>query len=229
MEENIENVITLDEILKSLKKHWKLIFICTMVMTISVTAFTLFLVKAKYETSTKVFIGKEQGSVEDYNSSDVQMYQQLLKTYSQVVKTRDVARGAIESGNLDLEVKDIVERLSVVTLPDTQIMEIKYVSTDPREAIEVINEIKNQFIKVAVELVPNGNIQVLEEADFPNNPVSPNVKMNIAIGFLLGLMIGVGLTFLLEFMDNSFKTKEQLEVELEIPVLGVIPIIETIN
>ena len=47
--------------------------------------------------------------------------------------------------------------------------------------------------------------------------------MNIAIAFLLGLMIGVGLAFLLEFLDNTFKNKDQLERELEIPVIGTIP------
>ncbi len=226
MEENFEEVISIAEIIQSLKKRWKLILICTMVMTICVTAFTLFLVKPKYETSTKLFIGKEQGSQEAYNNSDVQMYQQLLKTYSEVIRTRDVAKSAIEEADLDIEVKDVLANLSVVTLADTQILQIKYESTNPEEAMKVINGVKEEFMKVAVELVPNGNIQILEEATFPNKPVSPNKKMNIAIGSILGLMIGIGLCFLLEFLDNSFKTKEQMERELGIPVLGVIPKID---
>lgn len=226
MEENFEEVISIAEIIQSLKKRWKLILICTMVMTICVTAFTLFLVKPKYETSTKLFIGKEQGSQEAYNNSDVQMYQQLLKTYSEVIRTRDVAKSAIEEADLDIEVKDVLANLSVVTLADTQILQIKYESTNPEEAMKVINGVKEEFMKVAVELVPNGNIQILEEATFPNKPVSPNKKMNIAIESILGLMIGIGLCFLLEFLDNSFKTKEQMERELGIPVLGVIPKID---
>ena len=53
--------------------------------------------------------------------------------------------------------------------------------------------------------------------------VSPNKKMNIAIAFLLGLMVSLGLVFLLEYLDNTYKNKEQLEKELDIPVIGVIP------
>ena len=49
--------------------------------------------------------------------------------------------------------------------------------------------------------------------------------MNIAIAFLLGLMVSVGLVFLLEYLDNTFKTKENLERELDIPVLGIIPLV----
>lgn len=229
MEENLvmdEEVISIGEIFNSLKKRWKLIFICAMIVTISMAVFTLFFIKPKYETSTKLFVGKEQGAEQGYNSSDVQMYQQLLKTYSEVIKTRDIAKAAIDNGNLKLKTEEVLSNLSVVTLADTQILQIKYESTNPEESMKVIKEIKEEFMKTAVELVPNGNIQVLEEAVFPEKPVSPNKKMNIAIGLILGLMVGVGLAVLLEFLDNSFRSKEQLEKELDIPVIGTIPVIE---
>ena len=47
--------------------------------------------------------------------------------------------------------------------------------------------------------------------------------MNIAIAFILGMMVGFGIVFLLEYLDNTYKNKEQLEKDLDIPVLGVIP------
>ena len=77
-------------------------------------------------------------------------------------------------------------------------------------------------------MVPNGNVKVLEEVQLPENPVSPNKTMNIAIAFLLGLMVSVGLVFLLEYLDNTYKNKEQLEKGLDIPVLGTIPDLETV-
>ena len=68
----------------------------------------------------------------------------------------------------------------------------------------------------------------MKKLELPENPVSPNKKMNIAIAFLLGLMVSVGLVFLLEYLDNTYKNKDQLEKELGIPVLGAIPDIESI-
>ena len=92
----------------------------------------------------------------------------------------------------------------------------------------MLKAISNEFIKISKELVPNGNVRVIEAVELPKNPVSPNKVMNIAIAFLLGLMVSVGLVFLLEYLDNTYKTKEQLENELELPVLGTIPAIDEI-
>ena len=77
-------------------------------------------------------------------------------------------------------------------------------------------------------LFRSGNVRVIEEVELPQNPVSPNKKMNIAIAFLVGLMVSVGLVFLLEYLDNTYKNKEQLEKDLGIPVLGAIPDVENL-
>ena len=74
--------------------------------------------------------------------------------------------------------------------------------------------------------MPNGNVRVIEAVQLPENPVAPNKTMNVAIAFLLGLMVSVGLVFLIEYLDNTFKNKENLERELDIPVLGVIPLVD---
>ena len=80
----------------------------------------------------------------------------------------------------------------------------------------------NEFIVLAEELVPNGNVRIIERVQFPKNPVAPNKMMNIAIGFLLGLMTSIGLVFLIEYLDNTFKNKDELERQLDIPVIGII-------
>ncbi|CDG00880.1 Putative Lipopolysaccharide biosynthesis protein [Clostridium chauvoei JF4335] len=151
------------------------------------------------------------------------MYQKLLKTYSEVIKTKDLINTALSNISVNETTKNVLANLTVVPVADTQILEIKYKNNSPEIAFKVINSIKNEFIKQSSELVPNGNVKTLENSSLPEKPVSPNKKMNIAIAFLLGAMVGVGIVFLLEFLDNSFKTKKQLEEDLEIPVIGVIP------
>ncbi|AOR24756.1 YveK family protein [Clostridium taeniosporum] len=220
-----EEVIRIEDIVDVLKKRWKMILSITIIATVFSAIMSFFVISPKYEASTKLFIGKESNEtqVQNYNSSDVQMYQKLLKTYAEVIQTNDLVEKAIQSEDLSLKSEKILNDLKVTPRADTQILEISYVNTDKNISKEVVSSITNQFMKSSTDLIPNGNVKVIEEVRTPEKPVSPNKKLNIAIAFLLGLMISVGLSFLIEFMDNTFKTKEQVESILDLPVIGVIP------
>ena len=221
-----EQVISLSEILDALKRKWLLIAVITVLCTGIAAGVSIFVIEPVYETSTKLFIGKEENSVEGYNNNDIMMYQRLLKTYSETIKTKDLVSRAVNRTAYDLTSAEILEKLSVTTVADTQILQLSYKSKNPNEAKAVLEEIAAEFITTSKELVPNGNVTVIQTIYAPEDPVSPNVKMNIAIGFLLGLMVSVGIVFLLEYMDNTYKNKEQLENDLDIPVLGMIPYLD---
>ncbi|MDU1312954.1 MAG: Wzz/FepE/Etk N-terminal domain-containing protein [Clostridium septicum] len=221
-----EQTIRVQDLFDALKKRWRLIVIITLVSVILASILSFFIIKPQYEASTKIFIGKEDTESQGYNQNDVLMYQKLMKTYSEAIKTKDLISKALDKGNIKLDESNILKNLTVVPVSDTQILQIKFRSKNREEAKNVIKVVTEQFIATSKELVPNGNIKIIEQVSLPEKPVSPNKKMNIAIAFLLGIMIGTGLCLLFEFMDNTFKTKEQLERELDIPVIGVIPKVE---
>lgn len=218
-----EQVISISEIIDAVKKRWKIIALCTLIATLVSGIFTFFIIAPTYEASTKVFIGKEESSVENYNYNDITMYQKLLKTYSELIKTKDLINRSITNSEYELEVEDVLNNVCITTVADTQMIQIAYKSTSPNIAKNMLENITNEFITTAQELVPNGNVRVLETVELPEEPVAPNKKMNIAIAFILGMMVGLGIVFLLEYLDNTYKNKEQLEKDLDIPVLGVIP------
>lgn len=221
-----EQSISIGEIVNSLKKRWKMILIITLCATVLSGVISFFVITPQYEAGTKVFIGKEEGSVEGYSQSDVIMYQRLMKTYSEAIKTKSLVGKALEKVNTEQTVEQALGALTVSNVPDTQILEIKFKGSDPVEARNIVAAVTEEFIVKAKQMVSNGNVKVVEQVITPENPVSPNKVMNIMIAFLLGIMVSVGLCFLLEFMDNTFKNSEALEQSLDIPVLGVIPFVE---
>lgn len=223
MNEMEEQVISISEIFEALRKRWVLIVSITLIATIISGVLSFFVISPVYETSTKVFIGKEESNTEGYNSNDIAMYQKLLKTYAEAVKTNEVVKNAIAKSKADISVGAVKGALTVSPISDTQILQIKYQNGNPELAETILSNITDEFIILAKELVPNGNVRVLEEVELPKNPISPNKVMNIAIAFLLGMMVSVGLVFLLEYLDNTYKNKEMLEKELDIPVIGIIP------
>lgn len=222
-----EEVITIQEILETLKKHCKLIFSITLIVTILSAIISFFIIPPKYETSIKLFIGKE-GSVskdidKNYSDNDVEMYQKLLKTYGEVIKTKDLVENAVNLENVGIKSKDVLKNLEVTPTLDTQILEIKYTNQDKVLATNILDLITKEFIKEAEQLIPNGNIKIIESVKAPEKPVSPNKELNIAIAFLLGLVVSVGLSFFLEYIDNTFDNRERLEEVLKLPVLGIVP------
>ena len=218
-----EQVISISEIIDAVKKWWKIIALTTVLATVVSGIFSFCVISPTYEASTKIFIGKEGDESEWYNSSDVSMYQNLIKTYSELIKTKDLVNKAIDNSQYDLSVNSVLNGITVNTLTGTQILQISYQSKSPSVAKNILESITNEFITKAEELVPNGNVKILESVEIPKNPVAPNKTMNIAIAFILGMMVGFGIVFLLEYLDNTYKNKEQLEKDLDIPVLGVIP------
>jgi len=67
------------------------------------------------------------------------------------------------------------------------------------------------------------NIRVVEEAIVPLYPVKPNKKMNLMLSAILGLMCGIGISFLWEYLDRTLYTEEDIQKYLNLPVLSVIP------
>lgn len=222
-----ENTISLQEIAYSLKKRWKLIALITLSATLVAAILSFFVIKPQYEATTKLFIGKQETQESNaYNNNDVMMYQKLMKTYAEIVKTSDLVTKATNNAGLSYnskEIQGLLENLTVTPSADTQILDLKFKGGNPKEVLQVTEAITNEFIKESKELIPNGNVQIIQVPQLPEHPVSPNKKLNILIAFVLGLMVGVGVVLLLEYLDNTFKSRDELEKALDLPIIGTIP------
>lgn len=71
------------------------------------------------------------------------------------------------------------------------------------------------------------NVRILDRARLPAEPFSPRLHVNLAIAFAIGLILGLGLVFLLHFMDNTVKTQEDIEHLVGLPYLGLLPSISS--
>lgn len=69
-------------------------------------------------------------------------------------------------------------------------------------------------------------IRIIDKAELPKFPILPNKKLNLAIGLILGLIVGVGLAFLLEYKDIIVTSPEEVEHLVKWPLLGIIPNID---
>jgi capsular polysaccharide biosynthesis protein len=229
----VEEEITLDlkEIFGILRKRLKLLIIITLISTLVSAIISIWVIRPTFEAKTSIVIGKNSSeSNEGYTNSDVVMYQKLIKTYAAIAKANDVALVAVEKLNPDMSKEELEEAsikfqncTKVTPQADTQVLEIKIESKDPLNAKEKVDALTEAFMIASKKIYPNGNVEIMDSAKVPKLPVKPNKKLNIAIAFFLGLMVSVGIVFLLEYMDNTFKSQNDVEKYLEIPVIGLIP------
>lgn len=155
-----------------------------------------------------------------------QMSQKLVATYSQIVKSERIADAVIEKLDLDLTAAQLNSKVSVSQLGDTEILKITVKDEDPELAALIANTESEVFQKEINDMMEVENVSTIDVAKVPVSPVSPNKLMNIAIATVLGMMVSVGLVFVLEFLDRTYKTPTDIERHLGLPILGAIPDIE---
>lgn len=219
-----EREIKITDILKILKKRMNLIISFMVISTVFSIFINYRLITPQYVAECKLFIGKETSEEGKYNAGDITLYQKLLNTYCELFKTTDLINSALKDKHYKISAQQVLGGLTVTPKADTQFITVTFKSTNAELCKKVLDSVTEEFTKEASELIPNGNVQIIEKAKVPKHPVSPNKQKNIAMGFLAGLLIGVILSFLLEYINNSFTRPEEIEEVLGIPVIGKIPL-----
>lgn len=220
---NKYSMVTVLEILYTLKRRWKKFISFVIIATFFVSILTLIFVKPQYEARTTIFVGKDENQSEGYNRSDIEMYQQLLKTYSEIIKTKDVVRSAIDLSGINKSLDEVSEDIDINIIDGTQMIEIRFRSDNPENSLKFINSLSSIFMEKAVGLIPNVSFKILDEATLPQRPIVPNMKLAIGLGILLGIIMGTMICSIKVMLDNTIKNKKQIEEEFRIHVIGEIP------
>ncbi|WP_027308872.1 YveK family protein [Caloramator sp. ALD01] len=222
----MEQEMTLDltELFAIIKKRLWLIVSITLITTLISALLSFFVLTPIYEAKISIFLGRERTAESlktDYN--EVLMFQKLSKTYAEIAKSKTVAEKTLKELNKDVQADVLLNNLTATPQPDTQMLVLKYQSKDPQDAALTLNTHAKNFIEESKRFYPDGNVQIVDAAQVPQNPVKPKKMLNIAIAFVLGVMLSLGLVFILEYMDTTVKTEDEIEKLLDIPVIGIIP------
>jgi len=150
----------------------------------------------------------------------------MVKTYSEFAKSRTVSEDVIEKLKLEVTPSELLSMITVAPKGDTEFLTITVKAKDPEEARKIANQIALSLKSVSKEAKKADNVQLLDEASLPSSKDSPKIFLNIIIALFLGVMVSIGLVFIIEYLDNTVKTQQDIEKLLEIPVIGIIPLTE---
>ena len=221
--ENTEYEIDLREIFGMLRKRWLMIASITLSAAILAGVLSFFVLKPQYEASTTMIVSYKQNQEALMDYSQLQMSQKLATTYSQIIKSKRIADAVIEKLELDLSAEELNKKISVSQVESTEIFKITVKDNDPELAALIANTEAEIFKQEINEMMKVDSVSTIDVAKVPESPVAPNKVMNIAIATVLGMMVSVGLVFVLEFLDRTYKTPTDIERHLGLPILGAIP------
>ena len=220
----MEETIDLREYFAIIKKRFWIIAIITIVAMVVSGVISFFMLSSVYEAKSTLIVNTEKNEETQMITGDqFSVTQKLAVTYGEIIKSRAVLESVISNLKLDSEYEDLVEQITVSPVQDTQIISISVQDTNPKKARDIANEIPKVFEKEVKRITKANDIQVIDKAILPENPIKPNKMMNVAIAAVLGMMIGLFIVFLLEYLDNKIKTPQDVEKHLDLPILGVIP------
>ncbi|GIH71413.1 polysaccharide biosynthesis tyrosine autokinase [Sphaerimonospora thailandensis] len=151
--------------------------------------------------------------------------QQRVRSYATLLTSRRVI-GQIAAGR---DVPELQANITAEVIPDTALLRATVTDTDPARAAQRANALGAAFTKLIDQIErpspgsrPTVRVTVVDRAEIPRAPVSPKPSVNVALGVLLALFVGIGALTLRDRLDTSVKTSDELRQVAKIPVLGVI-------
>jgi len=207
-----------------LRQRFWIILLVTVVV-VGLAAGSTYSQAPTYEASIKVLLTQGQGSATDNLATEVAGLQGIMETMSTAIATRPVAEGVVQELDLSMSPESLQAGIGAELIGESQFIEVSYEDSDSERARLIVNTIGEVFSQQVSEVSSGGskiNATVWEKAE-SSYLVGPNMMRNILLALMLGLMLGVCLAFLLDYLDDSWKSPEEVERVSGVPTLGVVP------
>lgn len=219
----MEETISIKDIFKTLKKRWKLIMLLTLIAALISGSISYFLLTPVYQSSTQILVNQKQ-SENQLDSNQIRSNIDMINTYSVIIKSPAILEKVIDELELDQSVDQLSQKITINSQENSQVFSLTVQDSNPAKAVEIVNTVSSIFQKEIKDIMKVDNVSILAKAEVKENPtpVKPSPLLNIAIAVVVGLMAGIGLAFLLEYMDNTIRDEKDIETLLNLPLLGAI-------
>ncbi|WKA53960.1 YveK family protein [Planococcus shixiaomingii] len=224
----MEETLDLRSLFNILRQRVVLILAVILLVTGLTAVISLYLLTPIYENSSQILVNQEEAIGGNLAIVNVERDRQLLNTYSVIISSPVILEQVIENLNLDTSLKELNKKITITSTSESQVIGISARDENPETAAKIVNTIATVFEKDIQEVMKIDNITILSTATAKEDqlPVSPNLWINLAIASAAGLLLGVGLALLLDYLDTSVKSQRDVKRLLNVPVIAVISPIE---
>lgn len=207
-----------------------IILIILVFMVIGVI-YTIGFTVPMYSSSTTLVLatsGKtETNANTTITATEITVNSKLVSTYSELVKSKNILRQVISNLGIKVDEDKLRKNITVSSVKDTELIEITVKDENPSYAAQIANEIAKVFTEKVKDIYNIDNVQIVDEAEVANMPSNINHEKDVIIFTFIGLVIAVCYVLIVNMLDTTVKTAEDIENGFKVPVLASIPIYET--
>lgn len=208
------------------KKMWLIIGIVIVACALTAVKSVYYTVPI-YEAKAKLIVNQayefEGTTLLDY--STIQTNIMVINSYMEIIKSSAVMEQVVKNyPDLGVTANELASKIMVSTTNESQVMTLSYQDPSYEVAAKAVNAISTVFKAQVPVIMKVNNVTILSPAKITEDvyPVNINTVVSIMLSFIVSLMLAVGLVFLLDYLDDTFKNEAEILKELDLPTLAMI-------
>ena len=218
----------LHDCIEVLRKRWRWA-VLGLVVAVGVSVLATVLMPRKYTSQTQLFFATTGAQSNADINEGSSFTQQQMKSFAQVATSRSVLQPVIDKLDLGVTPAKLAQRITATVGANTVVMDLSVEAASPQSAQLIAGELSNQLVTVVEGLSPvraDGTafikVSTIAAPNLPIAPSSPQPLRNIALGVLIGCVLGIALAFLVESVDTRVRTRGDVE-RFGVPLIGSLP------
>ena len=184
---------------------------------------TYFFIQPTYTSTTRIYVVNQATDNNNLSAQDLQAGTYLVNDYKEIITSNDVLSEVIKDEKLNLSEAELSKMVSVNIPTDTRLISISVNAKTGQDAQTLANKVREVASKKIKKVTKVEDVTMLEEAKLPVSPSSPNIKLNVLLGAVLGGFLAVVGVLVREILDDRVRRPEDVEDALGMTLLGIVP------
>jgi capsular polysaccharide biosynthesis protein len=219
--------VELKQYMSIIRKRLLLITSIVVVVTGLMGVKTYMFTEPLYQASAKLIVSQSfnVNGTQIMDWSSIQSNIMLINSYKEIIySTAILGRVASENPDLRESANSIANKIIVSAANDSQVMNIAVNDSSYKHAVEVVNAVATVFKSEIPKIMKVDNVTILSEADMnaASVPINSRPLLTVLLSFIVSLMLAIGLVFLLDYLDDTIKSEEDIANTLDVPMLAYI-------
>lgn len=213
-----KEVVMFGDVVKGTIKRWRIILVVICLTTIAGILLALSgSTTEKFTGNTKLYVNENIPETVEVEKKD------MMPTYMEILKSRGFIEKVIDDTNYKLKYEQVLNVLQSRWVVNTNFIVLEYTANDKKQVKDIMNSVVDNFTVAVKEFNKDASINSVDDLNIITITEGRNPIKIIILAIIGGIVLGCGLAFVLECINRTYRTKGELERDLEINSLGMIP------